>query len=103
MVIIKDRGKQYKVNVGDVIKLPKLNGLKTGQTFFFNIVFIKMQRRNNHRRASKTYCRSKSPSQIKDKKQLFKKRRRHNYKRKIGHIQLTLLKIDNITNKSNKK
>ena len=43
--------------------------------------------------------------QIRDKKIIvFKKKRRHNYRRKIGHRQdLTLIKITNIfTNKSQK-
>ena len=43
-------------------------------------------------------------SQIKDKKiVVFKKKRRHNYRRKMGHRQeLTLLKIENISNSDEK-
>ena len=43
--------------------------------------------------------------QIKDKKIIvFKKKRRHNYRRKIGHRQdLTLVKIENIISSSNTK
>ena len=44
-------------------------------------------------------------SQIKDKKIIvFKKKRRHNYRRKIGHRQeLTLVKIENILSSTEKK
>ena len=107
MVIIEDRGKQYKVNVGDVIKLPKLNGLKTKDKFSFsNIVLYKDAKGETTIGApfvKDLVVEATVLSQIKDKKVIvFKKKRRHNYRRKIGHRQeLTLLKIDNITNKSN--
>ena len=44
-------------------------------------------------------------SQIKDKKIIvFKKKRRHNYRRKIGHRQeLTLVRIENIFSSTEKK
>jgi len=87
MVIIEDRGKQYKVKVGDVLKLPKISDKKPKDKLKDIVVEASVI------------------SQIKDKKIIvFKKKRRHNYRRKIGHRQeLTLVKIENILSSKKKQ
>ena len=101
-VIFQNRGKQYKVKVGDFLKLPKLNNQKKDDLITFDeIIFMKNEK-------GETYIGSpifkgvsitaKVIDQIRDKKIIvFKKKRRHNYRRKIGHRQdLTLIKIEEI-------
>ena len=101
-VIFQNRGKQYKVKVGDFLKLPKLNNQKKDDIITFDeIIFMKNEK-------GETYIGSpivkgvsitaKVIDQIRDKKIIvFKKKRRHNYRRKIGHRQdLTLIKIEEI-------
>jgi large subunit ribosomal protein L21 len=102
MAIFENRGKQYKAKVGDFLKLPKINDLKKNDSVTFdNVIFMKDDK-------GQTVIGSPSISgiqiicqvidQIRDKKIIvFKKKRRHNYRRKIGHRQdLTLLKIQEI-------
>ena len=101
-VIFQNRGKQYKVKVGDFLKLPKLNNQKKDDLITFDeIIFMKNEK-------GETYIGSpivkgvsitaKVIDQIRDKKIIvFKKKRRHNYRRKIGHRRdLTLIKIEEI-------
>ena len=45
MVIIEDRGKQYKVKVGDVLKLPKISDKKTKDKLQFSeIIYYKNEK-----------------------------------------------------------
>ena len=108
-VIFEHKDKQYKVSKGDVIKLPKQSDLKKGDSIKFeNILFVKNE--NGELQVGSPLVNgciveAEVIEQIRDKKIIvFKKKRRHNYRRKIGHRQyLTLIKITNIfTNKSQK-
>ena len=109
MVIIEDRGKQYKVKVGDLLKLPKISDKKPKDTLqFSDVLFYKNEKGvaligSPHVKG--IVVEASVISQIKDKKIIvFKKKRRHNYRRKIGHRQeLTLVKIENILSSTEKK
>ena len=107
--VFEHNDKQYKVSKGDYIKLPRQVGLKKEDSINFDkILFIKSE--NGDLQVGSPLVVGSSGEatvveQIRDKKIIvFKKKRRHNYRRKIGHRQdLTLIKITNIsTNKSQK-
>tara|TARA_B100000963_G_C22615479_1_gene667106 strand:- start:1255 stop:1656 length:402 start_codon:yes stop_codon:yes gene_type:complete len=101
-VIFQDRGKQYKVKVGDFLKLPRLSNQKKNDLITFNeIIFIKNEKGESYIGSplvKGVSINAKVIDQIRDKKIIvFKKKRRHNYRRKIGHRQdLTLVKIEEI-------
>ncbi len=106
--IFESGGKQYKVVVGNYLKLPKQN-LKKGETIKFNKV-LSVKNCNNELIVGSPYVVNASVQgevvdQIRDKKiVIFKKKRRKNYRRKIGHRQdLTLIKIKEINLASNSK
>lgn len=109
MVIIEDRGKQYKLKVGDVLKLPKISDKEPKDKLqFAEIVYYKNEKGEiliGSPYVKDIVVEATVLSQIKDKKIIvFKKKRRHNYRRKIGHRQeLTLVKIENIFNSTEKK
>ena len=100
--IFQNRGKQYKANVGDYLKLPKLSDLKKNDLISFEeIIFYKNEKGESFIGSpfvKGIVINAKVVDQIRDKKVIvFKKKRRHNYRRKIGHRQdLTLLKIEEI-------
>ena len=102
MVIIEDRGKQYKLKVGYVLKLPKISNKKPKDKLQFSeIIYYKNEKGEvfiGSPYVKDIVVEATIWSQIKDKKIIvFKKKRRHNYRRKIGHRQeLTLVKIENI-------
>ncbi len=104
-IIFQNRGKQYKTKVGDFIKLPKIPDLKKNDSVLFNeIIFFKNEKGESligSPMVKDIVIKAKVIDQIKDKKIIvFKKKRRHNYRRKIGHRQdLTLLKIEEIQKK----
>ena len=102
IAIFENRGKQYKAKVGDFLKLPKISELKKNDSVSFDkVIFMKDN-------SGQTVIGSplingvqiicQVIEQIREKKIIvFKKKRRHNYRRKIGHRQdLTLLKIKEI-------
>ena len=107
--IFQNRGKQYKANVGDYLKLPKLSDLKKNDPISFEeIIFYKNEKGESFIGSpfvKGIVINAKVVDQIRDKKVIvFKKKRRHNYRRKIGHRQdLTLIKIKEIktTDQSN--
>jgi len=109
MVIIEDRGKQYKVKVGDLLKLPKISDKKPKDILkFSDIIFYNNEKGEvliGSPHVKGIVVEASVISQIKDKKIIvFKKKRRHNYRRKIGHRQeLTLVKIENILSSKEKK
>ena len=102
IAIFENRGKQYKVKVGDFLKLPKISELKQNDSITFDkVIFMKDDKGQTIIGSplisgSQIIC--QVIEQIKDKKiVVFKKKRRHNYRRKIGHRQdLTLIKIKEI-------
>ncbi len=91
-------GKQYKVSVGSFIKLPKQSCKKDDSIVFDKILFLKDQNGGlivGSPNVQNAFVKCKVVDQIRDKKIIvFKKKRRHNYRRKLGHRQdLTLIKI----------
>ena len=102
IAIFENRGKQYKVSIGDFLKLPRISELKKNDFVTFDkVIFMKDDKGQTIIGSPlitgiQIIC--QVIEQIKDKKIIvFKKKRRHNYRRKIGHRQyLTLLKIKDI-------
>ena len=102
IAIFEDRGKQYKARVGDFLKFPKISELKKNDSVTFDkVIFMKDDKGQTVIGSPlingiQIIC--KVIEQIRDKKIIvFKKKRRHNYRRKIGHRQdLTLVKIKEI-------
>ena len=102
MVIFEDRGKQYKARAGDTIKLPSLARLKVKDKVKFDkVIFYKNEKGESI--IGTPFVKGIEVNAIviaqdKEKKIIvFKKKRRHNYRRKIGHRQdLTILKVENI-------
>ena len=91
-------GKQYKVSVGSLVKLPKQSCNKNDVIDFDKILFLKDQSGQlivGSPNVQNAFVKGKVIDQIRDKKIIvFKKKRRHNYRRKLGHRQdLTLIKI----------
>jgi len=90
--VIRTGGKQYKVASGDVLSVEKLEGAAGDK---FEITDVLMA-------GSKIGASVKVLAEIvkqfrDDKVIIFKKRRRHNYRRKKGHRQyLTEIKITEI-------
>ena len=109
--IFNHKGKQYKVSKDDVLKLPKSSDLKKNDTLTLeDITLLKTENGDTiigTPTVKNVKIKAKVIDQIRDKKIIvFKKKRRHNYRRKIGHRQdLTLVKIEEIITSSisNKK
>ena len=106
--IFENGGKQYKVKKDDVIKLEKFDCKKDQILKFEEILFYGDD--NGSATIGTPYVKDvvvtlKVIDVIKDKKVLiFKKKRRHNYRRKLGHRQnVVLLKVTDIFQKSKKK
>ena len=109
--ILNHKGKQYKVSKDDVLKLPKSSDLKKNDILTFkDITLLKTESGDiiiGTPNIKDVQIKAKVIDQIRDNKIIvFKKKRRHNYRRKIGHRQdLTLVKIEEIitSTSSNKK
>ena len=102
IAIFEDRGKQYKIKIGDFLKLPRLSELKKNDSVTFDkVIFMKDDKGQTvigSPLISGIQIICQVIEQIRDKKIIvFKKKRRQNYRRKIGHRQdLTLLKVKEI-------
>ena len=100
--IFNHKGKQYKVSKNDFLKLPNLSDLKKNDTLTLeDIILLKTENDNitiGTPIIKGVKIKAKVIDQIRDNKIIvFKKKRRHNYRRKIGHRQdLTLVKIEEI-------
>jgi large subunit ribosomal protein L21 len=98
--IIKTGGKQYKVAANDIIRVEKLAGA-SGDTIEFTDVLM-MGREGSVKVGAPLVTNAKVYGtvldQIRDDKIIiFKKKRRHNYRRKNGHRQyLTVVQITDI-------
>ena len=109
--IFNHKGKQYKVSKNDFLKLPKLSDLKKNDILTLeDIILLKAENDDitiGTPIIKDVKIKAKVINQIRDSKIIvFKKKRRHNYRRKIGHRQdLTLVKIEEIitSSSSNKK
>lgn len=90
--VIRTGGKQYKVASGDVLAVEKLEGATGDKLELSDVLMV----------GSKIGAGAKVLAEIvkqfrDDKVIIFKKRRRHNYRRKKGHRQyLTEIKITDI-------
>ena len=100
-VIFEHGGKQYKVTKGDIIKVEKIDELENKDVVFKKILFVENE--NKETLIGTPYVedfavKASLIDVIKDKKVLiFKKKRRHNYRRKLGHRQtVAIVKIIDI-------
>ena len=91
--IVRTGGKQYRVAAGDKIAVEKLAG-EAGDTVNLGDILLAGEG-DSMADVSKVAVSAEIIAQAKsDKVVVFKKRRRHNYRRKAGHRQqLTLLRI----------
>ena len=107
--IFNHKGKQYKASKDDFLKLPKSSDLKKNDTLTLEDITLLKTENGDTIIGTPTIkdvkIRAKVIDQIRDKKIIvFKKKRRHNYRRKIGHRQdLTLIKIEEIITSSSSK
>tara|TARA_B100000989_G_C19505808_1_gene456472 strand:- start:504 stop:929 length:426 start_codon:yes stop_codon:yes gene_type:complete len=100
-VVFENGGKQYKCSKGDVLKIESCN-CKKGDILKFNTILLHKNDKNEtivgtpFVKELELIC--KVLDLIKDKKVLvFKKKRRHNYRRKLGHRQnLVVIKVTDI-------
>ena len=98
--VIKTGGKQYKVASGDVLRVEKLEG-EAGQSIIFDQVLLVDDAGKVTIGAplvSGASVTAEIVAQARDPKILvFKKKRRHKYRRKNGHRQLqTVLHVTDI-------
>ncbi|MCT2398275.1 50S ribosomal protein L21 [Novosphingobium mangrovi (ex Huang et al. 2023)] len=91
--VVRTGGKQYRVAAGDKIAVEKLAG-EAGETITLGDVLL-AGNDGEIADASKVKVSAEIIAQAKSEKVVvFKKRRRHNYRRKNGHRQqMTLLRI----------
>ena len=91
--VVRTGGKQYRVAPGDKIAVEKLAG-NAGDTIKLGDVILAGEG-GTFADAAKTVVSAEIIAQAKSEKvTVFKKRRRHNYRRKAGHRQqMTLLRI----------
>ena len=91
--VVRTGGKQYRVAAGDKIAVEKLAG-EAGDTITLGEVLLAGEG-DKLADAAKTVVSAEIIAQAKSEKVIvFKKRRRHNYRRKNGHRQqMTLLRI----------
>lgn len=99
--VIQTGGKQYKVSTGDVLKLERLPG-EAGNTIAFDKVMMVGGGEQGLQIGAPLLESVTVEGQILEHKRgekiiIFKKKRRHNYRRKIGHRQeLTVVRITGI-------
>jgi large subunit ribosomal protein L21 len=91
--VVRTGGKQYRVAAGDKIAVEKLAG-DAGSTITLGDVLVAGEG-DNLADAAKVVVSAEIIAQARSEKvTVFKKRRRHNYRRKAGHRQqMTLLRI----------
>ncbi len=94
--VVRTGGKQYRVAAGDKIAVEKLAG-EAGDTVTLGDVLLAGEG-DSVADASKVTVSAEIIAQAKSEKiVVFKKKRRHNYRRKAGHRQhMTLLRITDV-------
>ena len=98
--IVRSGGKQYRVAPGDKIVVEKLAG-EAGDTIDLTDILLAGEGSDLQSTAGMTVGARIIAQAKADKVTVFKKRRRHNYRRKQGHRQLhTILEIVSIGGKS---
>ena len=91
--VVRTGGKQYRVAEGDKIAVEKLAG-EAGDTIVLNDVLLAGEGADLSDAAKVTVSAEVIAQAKSEKVTVFKKRRRHNYRRKNGHRQqMTLLRI----------
>ena len=99
--VLKTGGKQYVVKPGDVIKVEKIEAEPSTVLSLDNVLFTSSEEREISISESETkgsVVKAEVLKHVRNKKIIvFKKKRRHNYRRKNGHRQwMTVLKIMDI-------
>ena len=107
-VVFENGGKQYKAKKDDVLKLEKFDCKKNEKIKIDNILLLSDEHNQitiGTPHVNGVELHAKVIDNVKDKKVLiFKKKRRHNYRRKLGHRQnLVLVKITDIVSKNSSK
>jgi len=94
--VVRTGGKQYRVAAGDKIAVEKLAG-EAGDTITLGDILLAGEG-DSIADASKVSVSAEIIAQARSEKVVvFKKRRRHNYRRKAGHRQsMTLLRITDV-------
>ncbi len=94
--VIKTGGKQYRVTKGDVIKIEKLEGEEGSKVKFDDVLALGDKIGTPLVDGAKVE--GEIIAQAKDEKVIiFKKKRRHNYRRKKGHRQnISVIKITEV-------
>lgn len=101
--IVRTGGKQYRVAPGDKIVVEKLSG-EAGDSVDITDVLLAGEGSNLMATAGLIVGAEIVAQAKSEKVTVFKKRRRHNYRRKAGHRQqLTILKIVSIGDKKAEK
>lgn len=97
--IFKSGGKQYKAKAGDILKLEKLEGEVGSAIQLGDVLLFGAKSTDIGANAAKAKVTAEILEQGKGEKVIvFKKKRRHNYRRKNGHRQLqTVVRITEIT------
>ena len=92
--IFQTGGKQYRVSEGDIVKVEKLNA--TGSVTFDQVLMVG-DKVGTPFIAGATVVADVIEQKRDDKVLVFKKKRRQNYRRTVGHRQyITVLKIKSI-------
>ena len=105
--VFESGGKQYKVKKDDILKIEKIDCKKGQSIKIEKILLLKNDKEETiigTPYIKEVFISAKVIDVIKDEKVLiFKKKRRHNYRRKLGHRQnVVILKIEkiNVSSKS---
>lgn len=95
--VVRTGGKQYKVAQNDKLAVEKLDG-QVGDTVILEDVLMLFDGNNTECYPKGISVKAKILDQYRTKKVIiFKKNRRHNYRRKKGHRQeMTFLSIEGI-------
>lgn len=96
--VIETGGKQYIVKLGDVLKIEKIPG-KVGDSIVFPRVLAVASATGLALSGTKLSVKATVLEHKKaDKVLIFKKKRRHNYRRKVGHRQpISVIRITEIS------
>ena len=94
--VVEQGAKQYMVKVGDVLKIEKVENDVGSNLDFVNIVLVGNKGLQSAENAKVTGVILEHKKA--DKVIIFKKKRRHNYRRKRGHRQeMSVVRITNIS------
>lgn len=98
--IIENKGKQLKVEKDSIVKIDRLDS-KSGEKITFDNVLLLNEGQDTKVGSPNISGAVVTATVVENKKDnkiiVFKKKRRHNYRRKIGHRQeYTLIKIEDI-------